>query len=84
MTQHYEEFNRMLDGRWAIATLSGDMGLRPGFGHLARRNDLLICTAELLQTALSSPEEEEHVELNGESWVRLRHPCLPPPGPLFW
>lgn len=74
----------MLDGRWAIATLSGDMGLRPGFGHLARRNDLLICTAELLQTALSSPEEEEHVELNGESWVRLRHPCLPPPGPLFW
>ncbi|XP_070250198.1 ATP-dependent RNA helicase DHX58 isoform X2 [Myotis yumanensis] len=67
VTQHYEEFNRMLDGRWAIATLSGDMGLRPGFGHLARRNDLLICTAELLQMALSSPEEEEHVELNAFS-----------------
>lgn len=74
----------MLDGRWAIATLSGDMGLRPGFGHVARSNDLLICTAELLQLALSSPEEDEHVELNGESWVRPRHPCLPPPGPLFW
>ncbi|XP_006092452.1 probable ATP-dependent RNA helicase DHX58 [Myotis lucifugus] len=67
VTQHYEEFKRMLDGRWAIATLSGDMGLRPGFGHLARRNDLLICTAELLQMALSSPEEEEHVELNAFS-----------------
>ncbi|XP_028013065.2 ATP-dependent RNA helicase DHX58 [Eptesicus fuscus] len=67
VTQHYEEFSRMLGGRWAIATLSGDMGLRPGFGHLARRNDLLICTAELLQTALSSPEEEEHVELNAFS-----------------
>ncbi|XP_036307465.1 probable ATP-dependent RNA helicase DHX58 isoform X2 [Pipistrellus kuhlii] len=67
VAQHYEEFKRMLDGRWAIATLSGDMGLRPGFGHVARSNDLLICTAELLQLALSSPEEDEHVELNAFS-----------------
>lgn len=73
----------MLDGRWAITTLSGDMGPRPGFGHLARRNDLLICTAELLQMALTSPEEEEHVELNGEGCGHLRHPCLPTPVPLF-
>lgn len=64
VTQHCEEFSRMLGGRWAIATLSGDMGLRPGFGHLARKNDLLICTAELLQIALTSSEEDEHVELN--------------------
>ncbi|XP_011379527.1 probable ATP-dependent RNA helicase DHX58 [Pteropus vampyrus] len=64
VTQHYEEFSHMLDGRWAITTLRGDMGPRPGFGHLARKNDLLICTAELLQMALVSPEEEEHVELN--------------------
>ncbi|XP_006832713.1 PREDICTED: probable ATP-dependent RNA helicase DHX58 [Chrysochloris asiatica] len=63
VTQHREEFNRMLDGRWAVVTLSGDMGPRAGFGHLARRNHLLICTAELLQMALNSPEEEEHVEL---------------------
>lgn len=64
VTQHFEEFSRMLNGRWAITTLSGDMGPRPGFGHLARKNDLLICTAELLQMALVSSEEEEHVELN--------------------
>ncbi|XP_055984180.1 ATP-dependent RNA helicase DHX58 [Sorex fumeus] len=64
VTQHLEEFSRMLDKRWSIATLSGDMGPRPGFGHLARKNDLLICTAELLQMALSSQEQEEHVELN--------------------
>ncbi|KAM7068522.1 ATP-dependent RNA helicase DHX58 [Molossus nigricans] len=67
VTQHREEFSRMLGGRWAITTLSGDMGPRPGFGHLARRNDLLICTAELLQMALTSSEEEEHVELNAFS-----------------
>lgn len=66
----------MLDGQWAIATLSGDMGPRPGFGHLAQRNDLIVCTAELLQLALTSPEEEEHVELTGEGCVCLRHPCL--------
>ncbi|XP_019290910.2 ATP-dependent RNA helicase DHX58 [Panthera pardus] len=67
VTQHCEEFSRMLDKRWAIITLSGDMGPRAGFGHLARSHDLLICTAELLQMALTSPEEEEHVELNAFS-----------------
>ncbi|KAI4556831.1 hypothetical protein MJT46_020018 [Ovis ammon polii x Ovis aries] len=80
VTQHYEEFSRMLDRRWTITTLSGDMGPRAGFGHMARRHDLLICTAELLQKALASPEEEEHVELNGEGCgqgerVRPRHPA---------
>lgn len=69
VTQHCEEFSRMLDGCWTIATLSGDMGPRPGFGYLARRNDLLICTAELLQMALTSSEEEEHVELNEFSLI---------------
>lgn len=69
VTQHYEEFRRMLDKRWSIATLSGDMGPRAGFGHLAQNNDLLICTAELLQTALSSQEQEEHVELDDFSLV---------------
>ncbi|XP_054449600.1 ATP-dependent RNA helicase DHX58 [Pteronotus mesoamericanus] len=67
VTQHCEEFRRMLGGRWAIATLSGDMGPRAGFGHVAQKNDLLICTAELLQLALTSPEEEEHVELTAFS-----------------
>ncbi|XP_040101216.1 probable ATP-dependent RNA helicase DHX58 isoform X1 [Oryx dammah] len=67
VTQHYEEFSRMLDRRWTITTLSGDMGPRAGFGHMAQRHDLLICTAELLQKALASLEEEEHVELNAFS-----------------
>lgn len=57
----------MLNGRWTMATLSGDMGPRAGFGHMARCHDLVICTAELLQMALTSPEEEEHVELTGEA-----------------
>lgn len=57
----------MLDNRWTMTTLSGDMGPRPGFGLMARSHDLLICTAELLQLALINPEEEEHVELTGEA-----------------
>nr|XP_054526857.1 ATP-dependent RNA helicase DHX58 isoform X3 [Pan troglodytes] len=69
VTQHGEEFRRMLDGRWTMTTLSGDMGPRAGFGHLARCHDLLICTAELLQMALTSPEEEEHVELTAFSLI---------------
>uniref|UniRef100_A0A8I3W4I2 RNA helicase n=1 Tax=Callithrix jacchus TaxID=9483 RepID=A0A8I3W4I2_CALJA len=69
VTQHGEEFSRMLDGRWTMTTLSGDMGPRAGFGHLARCHDLLICTAKLLQMALTSPEEEEHVELTAFSLI---------------
>ncbi|ELW54964.1 probable ATP-dependent RNA helicase DHX58 isoform X2 [Tupaia chinensis] len=69
VTQHAEEFGRMLDGRWTMATLSGDMGPRAGFGYLARQNDLLICTAKLLQMALTSPEEDEHVELTAFSLI---------------
>lgn len=67
VTQHCAEFSRMLGRRWSIATLSGDMGPRPGFGYLAAKNDLLICTAELLQMALSSQEPEEHVTLSAFS-----------------
>lgn len=78
----------MLERRWTITTLSGNMGPRAGFGHVARRHDLLICTAELLQKALASPEEEEHVELNGEGCgqgdrVHPRHPASGTPGLLL-
>uniref|UniRef100_A0A0P6J5Z4 RNA helicase n=1 Tax=Heterocephalus glaber TaxID=10181 RepID=A0A0P6J5Z4_HETGA len=69
VTQHAEEFSLMLGGRWAMTTLSGDMGARAGFGHVARSHDLLICTAELLQMALSSTQEEEHVELTAFSLI---------------
>ncbi|ERE68438.1 putative ATP-dependent RNA helicase DHX58 [Cricetulus griseus] len=69
VNQHAEEFRRMLDKRWTMTTLSGDMGPRAGFGLMARSHDLLICTAELLQLALISPEEEEHVELTEFSLI---------------
>jgi hypothetical protein len=60
----------MLDKHWTVTTLSGDMGSRAGFGLMARSHDLLICTAELLQLALNSSEEDEHVELRGEGESR--------------
>ncbi|XP_063107630.1 ATP-dependent RNA helicase DHX58 isoform X2 [Cavia porcellus] len=69
VTQHAEEFSLVLGGRWAMTTLSGDMGARAGFGHTARKHDLLICTAELLQMALNSTEEEEHMELTAFSLI---------------
>lgn len=86
----------MLDKRWTMTTLSGDMGPRAGFGLMARSHDLLICTAELLQLALISPEEEEHVELTGKGRgpVNTSSQCgsewhpLPKPNPgykmCFW
>lgn len=71
----------MLDKHWTITTLSGDMGSRAGFGLMARSHDLLICTAELLQLALNSSEEDEHVDLTGEGKAltcsRASKPHLP-------
>ncbi|XP_043860191.1 probable ATP-dependent RNA helicase DHX58 [Dromiciops gliroides] len=67
VTQHKEEFSHLLDPKWNIATASGDSGVRAGFGHMSRTNDLVICTAELLRLALISTEEEEHVELSAFS-----------------
>ncbi|XP_029340046.1 probable ATP-dependent RNA helicase DHX58 isoform X1 [Mus caroli] len=69
VNQHAEEFRRMLDKHWTVTTLSGDMGSRAGFGLMARSHDLLICTAELLQLALNSSEEDEHVELREFSLI---------------
>lgn len=69
VNQHAEEFRRMLDKHWTVTTLSGDMGSRAGFGLMARTHDLLICTAELLQLALKSSEEDEHVELTEFSLI---------------
>ncbi|XP_048222309.1 probable ATP-dependent RNA helicase DHX58 isoform X2 [Perognathus longimembris pacificus] len=69
VTQHGEEFSRMLEGRWTMTTLSGDMGLRAGFRHVVQSHHLLICTAELLQTALTSADVEEHVELTAFSLI---------------
>ncbi|XP_055476546.1 ATP-dependent RNA helicase DHX58 [Psammomys obesus] len=69
VNQHAEEFRGMLDECWTMTTLSGDMGSRAGFGQIARRHDLLICTAELLQLALISSDEEEHVELTEFSLI---------------
>ncbi|XP_020034083.2 ATP-dependent RNA helicase DHX58 [Castor canadensis] len=69
VAQHREEFSRMLGGHWAMTTLSGDMGPRAGFGHMVQHHHLLICTAELLRTALTSTEVEEHVELTAFSLI---------------
>ncbi|XP_051014585.1 ATP-dependent RNA helicase DHX58 [Acomys russatus] len=69
VSQHAEEFRRVLDKHWTISTLSGDMGSRAGFGLIARSHDLLICTAELLQLALISSEADEHVELTEFSLI---------------
>lgn len=65
MTQHYEEFSPAC---WTELDHHNERGhgAEHSFGHMARRHGLLICTAELLQKALASLEEEEHVELSGE------------------
>ncbi|XP_036613760.1 probable ATP-dependent RNA helicase DHX58 isoform X2 [Trichosurus vulpecula] len=64
VTQHKEEFSQMLGPKWSIVTMSGESRTQAGFGYMSRRNDLVICTAELFRLALFSTEEEEHVELS--------------------
>ncbi|XP_033911266.1 ATP-dependent RNA helicase DHX58-like [Acipenser ruthenus] len=62
--QHYNtEFKPFLNGTYSIAHISGDSDQKEFFAKVMRDNDVIICTAQILENALNSTEEEKHVEL---------------------
>uniref|UniRef100_A0AAY4CWN9 RNA helicase n=1 Tax=Denticeps clupeoides TaxID=299321 RepID=A0AAY4CWN9_9TELE len=61
--QHYEnEFKTALQD-FRLAPISGDSGQKDFFGCMVKDFDVIICTAQILENALVSTEEEKHVEL---------------------
>ncbi|MGH0156588.1 UNVERIFIED_CONTAM: hypothetical protein FKN15_031759 [Acipenser sinensis] len=62
--QHYNnEFKPFLNGSHSIAHISGDSDQKEFFSKVVRDNDVIICTAQILENALNNTEEEKHVEL---------------------
>uniref|UniRef100_A0A8D2LD73 RNA helicase n=1 Tax=Varanus komodoensis TaxID=61221 RepID=A0A8D2LD73_VARKO len=61
--QHLKNDFSILKNRFEIAAISGDSILKLLFSEVVKTNDLIICTAKILENALNSQEVEKHVEL---------------------
>ncbi|XP_066489884.1 ATP-dependent RNA helicase DHX58 isoform X2 [Tiliqua scincoides] len=61
--QHLKNEFSALQKHFNVTSISGDSSQKFFFSEVVRINDLIICTAQILHNALSSQEEEMHVEL---------------------
>ncbi|NXO15031.1 DHX58 helicase, partial [Oriolus oriolus] len=61
--QHIEKEFHALQDTFKVASISGDTSYKAFFACLVKENDVVICTAQILQNALVSTEEDTHVEL---------------------
>ncbi|NWT82078.1 DHX58 helicase, partial [Lanius ludovicianus] len=61
--QHTEKEFHALQDTFKVASISGDTSHKALFACLVKKNDVIICTAQILQNALISTEEDMHVEL---------------------
>ncbi|XP_061083256.1 probable ATP-dependent RNA helicase DHX58 [Conger conger] len=62
--QHYsKEFGPFLGKTYSVKSISGDSAEKDFFAKVVLESDVIICTAQILENALRSSEEEKHVEL---------------------
>ncbi|NXC41420.1 DHX58 helicase, partial [Penelope pileata] len=61
--QHLEKEFHILQDAFKVSAVSGDNSHKCFFGQLAKSSDVVICTAQILQNALLSREEDARVEL---------------------
>lgn len=68
MEQHLrKEFNPFLKRWYQVIGLSGDSELKISFPEVVKRNDVIICTAQILENSLlNATEEDEGVHLSGK------------------
>ncbi|NWR36156.1 DHX58 helicase, partial [Tachuris rubrigastra] len=61
--QHVEKEFHVLQDTFKVTSISGDTSHKVFFAHLVKRSDVVICTAQILQNALVSTEEDMQVDL---------------------
>ncbi|XP_050183409.1 ATP-dependent RNA helicase DHX58 [Myiozetetes cayanensis] len=61
--QHVEKEFHALQDTFKVTSISGDTSHKVFFAHLVKRSDVVICTAQILQNALVSTEEDMQVDL---------------------
>ncbi|XP_030343255.1 interferon-induced helicase C domain-containing protein 1 isoform X2 [Strigops habroptila] len=59
-----KEFNPFLKRWYHVIGLSGDSQLKISFPEVVRRNDVIICTAQILENSLLNADEEDGVHLS--------------------
>ncbi|NXQ91100.1 DHX58 helicase, partial [Nyctibius grandis] len=63
VAQHAEKEFHVLQKDFRVTAVSGDSSHKAFFADVVRQSDVVICTAQILQNALLSAEEDAHVEL---------------------
>ncbi|XP_029820309.1 probable ATP-dependent RNA helicase DHX58 [Manacus vitellinus] len=61
--QHVEKEFHTLQDTFKVTSISGDTSHKVFFAYLVKKSDVVICTAQILQNALVSTEEDMHVDL---------------------
>ncbi|XP_064895335.1 ATP-dependent RNA helicase DHX58 isoform X2 [Columba livia] len=61
--QHAKKEFNVLQKDFRVTAISGDRSEKSFFASVVKQSDIVICTAQILQNALVSGEEDTHVEL---------------------
>ncbi|KAM6233818.1 ATP-dependent RNA helicase DHX58 isoform 2-T2 [Spheniscus humboldti] len=61
--QHAKKEFHVLQKDFRVTAISGDSSHKSFFAYVVKQSDVVICTAQILQNALVSREEDMHVEL---------------------
>ncbi|NXT67303.1 DHX58 helicase, partial [Chaetops frenatus] len=73
--QHTEKEFHALQDTFKVMSISGDTSHKTFFADLAKKSDIVICTAQILQNALVSTEEDTHVELTADFSLLVIDEC---------
>ncbi|NXA57872.1 DHX58 helicase, partial [Mohoua ochrocephala] len=73
--QHTEKEFHALQDTFKVASISGDTSYKAFFACLVKENNVIICTAQILQNALVSTEEDMHVELTADFSLLVVDEC---------
>ncbi|NWY47505.1 DHX58 helicase, partial [Sylvia atricapilla] len=73
--QHAEKEFHALQDAFKVTSISGDTSHKTFFADLVKRSDVVICTAQILQNALVSTEEDMRVELTADFSLLVIDEC---------
>lgn len=58
MEQHYKaEFGKFLKHLYSVERVSGDSQLKISFPQVVEKNDIIICTAQILENSLAKAKQ---------------------------
>lgn len=82
MEQHYStEFGQFLRHQYKVERVSGDSQLKISFPEVVRKNDIIICTAQILENSFANAKkaDEDGIRLSGLASFRSTPIQFPSP-----